>query len=366
MKIVHFSDSHLWYNNDSWNRDDDFYNNFLQIINETILIKPDLVIHSWDLFHNAKPWNKAISKALEWIMKLSKNNIPTLIIAWNHEVPRLTTTTNIFEIFANIPNIYPIYWEKIENIEINNLNIVALPHFHDEENFKLELSKTWEYLKNDKKNIFVSHFWIQAQEYEEYTDEISWINILKTDLENLKKYDYVALWHYHKNFNIGNMHYTWSGEHTSFNQKNYDIWYNIVDLSWSKTNVEKIKLQTRPMIDFWNIDCINFENTDILASYLTEIINKNEIIDAIVKICFINIKSSLLLEFNDNKITKIFEWSFSLEYKKIKFLSENNEISVNIINKNDIIKDNFKDYLDKYEISEDKKTLIFEEIYNKI
>lgn len=66
MKIVHFSDTHLWINIDNTTREDDFYNNFKIVIDDIISIKPDFVIHSWDLFHYSKPWNKAISIALEW------------------------------------------------------------------------------------------------------------------------------------------------------------------------------------------------------------------------------------------------------------------------------------------------------------
>jgi len=49
------------------------------------------------------------------------------------------------------------------------------------------------------------------------------VNITLEELKILKKFDYVALGHYHKQFCIGNICYPGSIEHTSFNQKNYKI-----------------------------------------------------------------------------------------------------------------------------------------------
>lgn len=43
---------------------------------------------------------------------------------------------------------------------------------------------------------------MQSKEYDEYTDEISWVNILMQDLEKIKTFDYVALGHYHLKISV--------------------------------------------------------------------------------------------------------------------------------------------------------------------
>lgn len=348
MKIFHFSDSHLWLSLDNTSREDDFYNNFERIIKEIIIKKPDIVIHSWDLFHTSKPSNKAISVLIKNFLKLQELNIKTIIIAWNHDTPRLSTTTHPFEIFKDFLNISTFYLPKIDSIEISWVNFITLPHIHDENIFKNEFLKAWELIKKDKSNIFISHFWISAKEYEEYTDEISWINITLKELEILNNFDYVALWHYHKQFCIKNMCYPWSWEHTSFNQKDYKIWYNLFDTTTKK--IEKNEIPSRKMIDLWEIDCLVFENTLELVNFLEKNIDLNLIKDAIVKIILININSKLMLEFNEKIFLDFFKDCFYFEYKKLKYLNNNDKKVLNIKSDWDIIKDNFCDFFKNIEI----------------
>lgn len=360
MKIIHFSDTHLWLNLENTSREEDFYNNFEKVIKKIIELKPNIVIHSWDLFHTAKPSNKAISIVVKNFLKLEKEWIKTIVIAWNHDTPRLSITTHSFEIFNEFKNFFVYYKPQINSIEINDVNFVTLPHIHDETLFKEEFSKINNLLKNDKKNIFISHFWISAKEYDEYTDEISWINISINELENLKKFDYVALWHYHKNFCIWNICYPWSIEHTSFNQKDYNVWFNEVIL-WEKTQINKNYISTRNMIDLWDLDC-KFINSNIeLINLLEKNISKEKVKDSIVKINFININDNLLLDFNDKDIFNFFIDTFYFEFKKIKFDKINNNGFL-INNSKNLIYDNFQNFMDNKNIEnlEIKEKLISE------
>lgn len=389
MKIIHFSDTHLWLWLENTTREEDFYKNFEQVINDILLEKPDYVIHSGDLFHTSKPSNKAISVVISNFLRLSENGIKVIIIAWNHDTPRLSTTTHAFEIFKSLKWFYTFYEPKIEKLEFEDVNFVLLPHIHDENIFKDEFKKAPDFLeKNEtfqkqevqgrkkilkwayenvseweisfsddeilgiskvsKINVFVSHFWISYKEYEEYTDEISWVNISVEELEILKKFDYVALGHYHKNFSIlWNISYSGSIEHTSFNQKNYKVWYNILNFS-DKLDKEIKYLQTRKMIDLLDFDCENILETEVLILELESKIDKSLIKDAIVKINFVNMNLKLLLDFRENLIYNFFKETFYFEYKKIKKQDENVKNNIDIKNSLNIINDNFKDFLANY------------------
>lgn len=349
MKIFHFSDTHLWIWLENTTREDDFYNNFKLIINKILEINPDVVIHSWDLFHTSKPSNKAISVVVENFLKLEKAWIKVIIIAWNHDTPRLTLTTHPFEIFQSMENFFVFYEPKIENIEISWINFVVLPHIHDENTFKEELRKTAWFLKESTKNIFISHFGISAKEYDEYTDEISGINITLEDLKNLKKFDYVALGHYHKQFCIWNMCYPGSIEHTSFNQKNYKIGYNIFDSKIQKK--ESFELPSRPMIDLWEINCKDIISTKDLVEYLEKNISKETLKNAIIKTVLENITNKLLLEFDEKLFLSFFSETFYFEYKKIKYI-ENKEFKTNINETSNTILDNFEIFFDNYDFSD--------------
>ncbi len=391
MQIFHFSDTHLWIWLENTTREEDFYKNFEFVINEILQKKPDIVIHSWDLFHTSKPSNKAISVVVENFLKLEKAWIKVIIIAWNHDTPRLSLTTHPFEIFQSMENFYVFYEPKIESIELNVetfqkqevqgrknflkwvyehvsdwkksfsdeeissfskvswVNFVVLPHIHDENIFKEELRKAGNLLKENTKNIFISHFWISAKEYDEYTDEISGINITLEELNTLKKFDYVALGHYHKQFNIRNICYPGSIEHTSFNQKNYKIGYNIFDSNTLKK--ESFELPSRPMIDLWVIDCKDIFTTKDLVECLEKSIDTKTLKDAIVKIILLNITSKLLLEFDEKLFLSFFSDTFYFEYKKIKF-QENNTFQTSIHETSNTILDNFEIFFDNYDFSD--------------
>ena len=365
MKIIHISDTHLWLSLENTTREDDFYNNFTKVIDEIILQKADLVIHSWDLFHSAKPSNKAISIVIENFLKLQNAQIKVVIIAWNHDTPRLSITTHPFEIFKSFEWFYSFYEPKIDNIVINDINFVVLPHIHDENIFKEEFSKSQNLIKEDKKNIFISHFWLSAKDYDEYTDEISWVNISMEELNILKKFDYVALGHYHKKFCIWNICYAWSLEHTSFNQKNYINWYNILNI-WEKIEKTTTQIETRAMIDFWNIDCANFENTESLIEYLENNIDKKTISNAIIKILFENINSKLMLEFQDKLIYDFFKESFYFEFRKIKLEKIQNNW-FNVKSWKNIIIENFWNFMNNYNFeNEEIKTKLQTELQNEL
>lgn len=365
MKIIHFSDTHLWLSLENTTREDDFYNNFTKVIDEIILLKPEIVIHSWDLFHTPKPSNKAISVVVKNFLKLENAWIKVIIIAWNHDTPRLSTTTHSFEIFDEFKNFYVFYKPEITKTQIWWVNFISLAHIHDENIFKQEFLKAKELIDKNLKNVFISHFGISAKEYEEYTDEISWVNITLEELSILKQFDYVALWHYHKNFCIWNMCYPWSLEHTSFNQKDYKVGYNEIIL-WEKTQINKNYVTTRNMIDFWDFDCTNLKNTSDLIESLEKNINKDKINGWIIKISFINITDELLLDFNDKEIYNFFKESFYFEFKKIKYLNDKN-ISFQINNSQNIIFDNFSEFMKNKDLwNEELKQKITQELKNEL
>ncbi len=68
MKLVHFSDTHLGFNDlDIVNeygvnqREADFYDAFTQVVDKILDIKPDYAIRTGDLLHRPHPSNRAIS-----------------------------------------------------------------------------------------------------------------------------------------------------------------------------------------------------------------------------------------------------------------------------------------------------------------
>ncbi|MEA3370211.1 MAG: metallophosphoesterase, partial [Campylobacterota bacterium] len=113
MKLIHFSDTHLGFNDlDILNaeninqREADFYDAFSQVVEQIKIIKPDYIIHTGDLFHRSSPSNRAITFALEQFKIIDELEIPFILIAGNHSTPRTNLSSPILKIFENFKNIF--------------------------------------------------------------------------------------------------------------------------------------------------------------------------------------------------------------------------------------------------------------------
>ena len=91
MKLIHFSDTHLGFNDlDILNdeninqREAEYYDAFFQVVQQIKLIKPDYIIHTGALFHRSSPSNRAITFALEQFKIIDELNIPFILIAGIH------------------------------------------------------------------------------------------------------------------------------------------------------------------------------------------------------------------------------------------------------------------------------------------
>lgn len=368
MKIIHFSDTHLWaWNFQTW-RDEDFYKNFLEVIDLAIKENPDFILHSWDLFHYSKPSNKALSVAMEGFLKISKAWIKTIIIAWNHSTPRWELTSHPFEIFKEIENFYMVNSKEIQTFEFEKVNFVCLSHQNDQNNFKIELSKAPHFIKNDKINIFTSHFWIKNTSYKNYTDEISGIDLDSEDLLQIEDFDYVWLWHYHKNFCFWrkkNLCYSWSTEKTSFSQKDYKCWFNIIKFNEDKTFIKDfVQLKTRKMIQL-NIDCENYTETSEIIKYIES--QKIDIKWVIIHIFLENITKALWIKFDDKLFKNYFSESLELRYIKEKKEDGETKININIEEKDNFVNSLFEDFIKQKSLDKSlDKNKIKEEILNDL
>ena len=111
MRLVHLSDTHLGHS--AYNKTDssginqreaDVYSAFNEIIEYILKTKPDLVIHSGDLFDSVRPSNRAIHEAFRQLVRLSRAEIPTVLISGNHSTPRHKATGSIFRLLEFLDN----------------------------------------------------------------------------------------------------------------------------------------------------------------------------------------------------------------------------------------------------------------------
>lgn len=306
MRIIHFSDTHLGYSDYSKfdsisginQRELDTYNAFREIVDYILKIKPDLVLHAGDLFDNIRPPNRAISEALEQFFRLSKANIPTVVIAGNHEAPRQKSAETIFKILKYFPNIYPVFNGHYEKLEIGKCAIHVIPHTYSDEDLQESVKK----LKPDNKfeyNIMVAHTAIrgvQEASWGEYKEQTLPSDVLTSE------FNYIALGHYHRFLKVkDNAYYCGSPERFSFNEVRDKKGFLEVELD--NFSVNQITINARNMIVFDPINCSDLIASEIvqkLQSQLNGNVNGN-----IVKVIFDNIPRHVHSSLDFQKIREI-------------------------------------------------------------
>lgn len=314
MNIIHFSDTHLGFNDldivneDGMNqREADFYKAFRDVIDAVLMVKPDYVIHTGDMFHRASPSNRAITFALTQLKRIEQAKIPFIIIAGNHSTPRTSTSSPILQALKTLDNVYPVFEQRYEMVEFNDIIFHALPHVNDERIIPNELSSVEENINEDKKNILMMHCSVGAhylmQEFGEW--------VYPRDKEYIfAKMDYVALGHWHGFGNVGkhpNVFYSGSTERTSSNDKREDKGYVLLTLK-DKLTVELKTITLRKTMSF-SIDTENYE--EAIAA-----LDLSDIEGALVEVVLSNLTTSSSIDITNKEIFDIFDGAMHVKIKR--------------------------------------------------
>lgn len=323
MKIVHFSDTHLGYNdldvldeNNINQREADFYKAFCDVIEEIKKIQPSYIIHTGDLFHRSSPSNRAITFALKQFQIIDDLNIPFIIIAGNHSTPRTSLSSPILKIFDNFKNIYTSYNQKYKKIEFDDIVFHTLPHMNDDSTAISQIELCEENIIENKRNIMMMHCsvgaWYLMSEYGEWVYPSSKEYIFE-------KMDYVALGHWHgfgavsikgSKDKYPNVFYSGSLERTSLNDKRNTkgfIEVNIED-NTNSLDIEFKEIRIRPIV-VKVIDCLNLKNE-------IENISTKDTLNAIVEVKLINLTPLQSIDIQNNEIKNLFPSAMHINIKR--------------------------------------------------
>ena len=362
MKILHLSDTHLGYSAyrkatpDGINqREIDAYNAFNQFIDYAVKTKPDLIIHSGDLFDSVRPNNRAITFSIDQILRLSKKKIPIIIIAGNHEHPKLKETGHIFSIFDHIENVYPVYKAKYEILDFQNnrknISIHVVPQCELKRQFEDEIKKL-KPKKSSDYNIFVSHGAISGiKEFSmnEFNELIIPVNVLS------KNFDYIALGHYHKFTKLAdNAYYSGSTEKFSFSDASDKKGFIEIKLADDNLDVKFIELNIREMKDLKPIRCTNLKLDEVMTKIRKTMqeINPNE---KTFRITLDDVPSHIYRGIDFGEIRKLSSKAVHFEIKaNVKKEGESEKSSTSKI---DALTNEFKRFVENQDLKE-KDTIL--------
>jgi DNA repair exonuclease SbcCD nuclease subunit len=361
MRVLHLADTHLGYSayrkvtEEGINqREIDIYAAFTQCIDYAIKTKPDLVLHAGDLFDSVRPTNRAITVALQQILRLSKDNIPFIVISGNHETPKLRETGNIFTIFEHLDHVYPIHDNRYETVSVQTKNetvmIHAIPQCQTPKDFDMNFKKIM--LDNNVDyNFLIAHGAVAG--IKEF--KMNEFNELFIPVKNIQQdFDYIALGHYHMNTKLQeNAFYAGSTERLSFTEAGTQKGFLEIDLG-QKLKHKFIPVNTRIMVDVPPLDCLAL-NAEQIVRKTKETILSIEPKDKIIRIRLENIPSHIQRGIDFHQLQTLSKTAVHFEIKSTSVKADETSLSGGYKMKS--IADEFEKFLNTQPFSEKEMLL---------
>jgi DNA repair exonuclease SbcCD nuclease subunit len=205
MKIVHLSDTHLGYSGQGSQRlveapgqpgmlirrqAADILEAFVAAIDLIITtICPDLVIHSGDVFDNARPTPQTLDFAMRQVKRLSDEGIPVVMIEGNHSYPRDRVHGSVLRLMSYLPQV-SVVCDGVEQLCVGNVQIHALPHRAVISGHGLEI----DVLDRSAINVLLAHGVADGVDF--FRSGRPAADVAVRDLAD--RYTYVALGHCHR------------------------------------------------------------------------------------------------------------------------------------------------------------------------
>ena len=201
IKIAHIADTHLGYRgltkiDPESNRNQravDVELAYERAITGMLEAEPDLIVHSGDVFHQTRPTWHALRTFVRQTRRIAAAGIPMVIIAGNHDTPRLRTDGTAYSVLElALPEIEFItgFEEETRRFDALGVQVVGVPHGA----MSLNTYDPIATVRPGWRNILLLHGMVPGMadiaHYEPGTQEIS-ANLLDP------RFNYIALGHYH-------------------------------------------------------------------------------------------------------------------------------------------------------------------------
>jgi len=260
LRIVHVSDTHLGYRQYNLDeRETDLYEAFQQVLDIAREERADIIVHTGDLFHMARPSNTTLLKFKECVRNL--NGIKFIAILGDHDFPKRKDRPP-HELFDDIILLGSSRSESLpEKYVIDDVAFLGIPAIKGLHAKILPeiLKKCGNIAKNYKHCVLLLH-----QGIKEYIPFEGAYEIHESDLP--RNMSYIACGHIHsrKLREFGNGYLGIAGSTEIMNKDEISSWERdgkgvyIVDLD-DGVNVQKVDLIIRPQFVF-ELEVENLEN----------------------------------------------------------------------------------------------------------
>jgi DNA repair exonuclease SbcCD nuclease subunit len=360
MRLCHLSDSHLGAGENHprraasglTERQEDIIAGFVEAVDRIIDIRPDLCIHSGDLFHAVRPLNRIMAIAAEQLHRLAAEaSIPTVIISGNHDAPRQPYVGAPLEVFRRIENLHIAVAGQAEILEIAGARICALPHCISTESLKHEMARCRP-SSEAKHNVLVMHGVAAGMPEFSMAD----LGEQEIPLEIMDGFDYVALGHYH-NFRQVSERAWYAGSTERLSQGEREAAKGFVTVELDPFAVQFQEVRAREMISLPEIDAAGTRG-DQLAQMIKDKVEAVGAGDKIVRLKVRNVSPETLNTLPAEALAELKRSSYALDvsFEKAEGAEDQTAFGRSAIGQLDKA---FAEYLDKVDLSGfDKERLL--------
>ena len=277
MKIVHLSDTHLGYMGQGVQRfvsvpwlpnipvrqqAADIVAAFTTAIDHIItVIQPDIVIHSGDVFDNARPTAQMVDLVMTQMRRLSDVGIQTVIIEGNHSYPRDRSYGSVLKLLSHVPRV-TVVCDEVAQIRLDSILLHAVPHraaLHGQ-------GPAPEDIDDAASNVLIAHGVADG-------DIFFHAGRTAVDLpiqEVADWFDYIALGHCHRFAQVtGTHHAFYAGSLAMVTWRDFrpchSFGFNVITITNGRVRVERELLPTRHMRPYGLDDAQGLSPTEVLS-----------------------------------------------------------------------------------------------------
>ena len=327
MKFIHLSDLHIGkrVNEFSMIEDQEYIlKQILKIIDDEA---PDGVIIAGDVYDKPVPSAEAVELFDDFIVRLSKRDLPVYIISGNHDSPERLAFGNRLMAASNI-YFSSVYNGKTERFALTDAYgttaIYMLPfvkpshvrRFYPDDKIEsytdaIAVAVREMHINRDNRNIIITHQFVTGAERSD-SEELSVGGTDNVDAAAFDGFDYVALGHIHRPQNVGSdtIRYCGSPLKYSFSEAPYEKSVTVVELK-EKGNTSVRTVPLIPMRDMVELKGTYeeltlksfYENTSYREDYVHITLTDEEDIPDVVQKLRVIYRNLMKLDY-DNKRTR--------------------------------------------------------------
>lgn len=327
MKFIHLSDLHIGkrVNEFSMIEDQEYIlKQILKIIDDEA---PDGVIVAGDIYDKPVPSAEAVGLFDDFIVRLSKRDLPVYIISGNHDSPERLAFGNRLMASSGIhfSSVYNGAAERFELAdEYGTTAIYMLPfvkpshirRFYPDDKIEsytdaIAVAVREMHINRGDRNIIITHQFVTGAERSD-SEDISVGGTDNVDASAFDGFDYVALGHIHRPQNVGSetIRYCGSPLKYSFSESPYEKSVTVVELK-EKGNTSVRTVPLTPMRDMVELkgtyDELTlksfYENTSYREDYVHITLTDEEDIPDVVQKLRVIYRNLMKLDY-DNKRTR--------------------------------------------------------------